>query len=385
MSRYLDAAATAPLHPAAREAMNRVWGAGPGNAASVHSAGHRADRELDHARTTVARAFGVPTDGVTFTAGGTEANNLGIIGRALANPRGRRVVTTKAEHSSVLASVDFLRRIHGFTVDYLPVDGAGRVLDTAAREFLTADTTLVAVGLANAEVGSVSSIENLSATARELGISLHIDAVQAAAGLPVSFADGGWPGTGITSAAVASHKFGGPQGMGALLLPRDIALEPVIHGGEQENGRRAGTSNIAGAAGFAAAVAATRASIGTRAVELMASRDALIEAVLADVPGAALTGHPTERLPNHASFVVEGVSGESLLVALDTAGFAVSSGSACRAGQSEPSPVLLAMGYSPELAQSALRFTLPSPLNEAEIEQIVRILRAEILSVRPNG
>lgn len=385
MALYLDASATAPLLPEAREAMNRVWDAGPGNASSVHTAGHQAARELEHARATVAAGLGVQPDGVIFTAGGTEANNLGIIGRALINPRGRRVVTTMTEHSSVLASVDYLRRIHGFTVDYLPVDSTGRIAANLAPEFLSADTTLVAVGLANAEVGSVNDISALIDRARELGISLHVDAVQAAAGLPVSLAEGGWPGDGVTTVAVASHKFGGPQGMGALLLPRDVALEPVIHGGSQENGRRAGTSNIAGAAGFAAAVAATRETIGSRALELMASRDALIEAVLAGVPGAALTGHPTERLPNHASFVVEGVSGESLLVALDTAGYAVSSGSACRAGESEPSPVLLAMGYTPELAQSALRFTLPAPLPAAEIERIVQILAAEVRSVRGDG
>lgn len=366
---YLDASATAPLLPEARVAMQRIWDAGSANAASVHSAGQWAHREIEAARETIASAFGIHPDGVVFTSGGTEANNLGIIGQSLANPRGRMVVTSPVEHSSVLASCDYLQRMHGFSLEYLPVDSYGQVVVDSIND----DAAVVAVGLANAEVGTVMDLSALAS-----GVPVHIDAVQAAAQLPISLATDGWPGSWVSTVAIASHKFGGPQGVGALLLPRDIPLEPVLHGGNQEGGRRAGTSNVAGIVGFAAAVKAVYASIGSRATALMTSRDALVNAVLNSVPGAKLTGHPTERLPGHASFVFDGVSGESLLIALDTAGYAVSSGSACRAGESGPSPVLVAMGYDDNLAQSALRFSLPEPLPNEHIARIVQVLRSEI-------
>ncbi|MDY5784609.1 cysteine desulfurase family protein [Corynebacterium sp.] len=375
---YLDAAATAPLRPEAREAMLRVWDTAHANPSSVHSPGHNAAREVDHARSVIAEVFGIRPEGVVFTSGGTEANNLGIIGRALAHPRGRHVITSPIEHSSVLASCDYLRRLHGFEVDYLSVDGEGRVDYSSMPTTIREDTTLVAVGLANSEVGSVNDVSRISHLARDKGAGMHVDAVQAAVHLPVTLAPDGWPGPVADTLALASHKFGGPQGVGALLMPRHINLEPVLHGGSQEQGRRSGTHNVAGIAGFAAAVAASAQAVGARAAALMASRDELIAAIESGVPGAQLTGHRTERLPNHASFVVDGVSGESLLVALDTAGFAVSSGSACKAGSSEPSAVLLAMGYSPEFALSALRFTLSQPLDSATNDRIVDTIRREV-------
>lgn len=381
--RYLDASATAPLRPEAQAAMLRVWQQGQANASSVHQAGHHAARELERSRATIASAFGVRPGGVVFTSGGTEANNLAIIGRALAAPRGRHLVTTAIEHSSVLESCRYLERAHGFELSYLPVDGRGRLVDAAIPEVLRADTTLVAVGLANAEVGTVQDLSPLADATRKARIHLHVDAVQAAPSLPVGLAAGSWPGEGMDSLALASHKFGGPQGMGALLLPRDVPLEPLIHGGHHEGDRRAGTENVAGAAGFAAAVEASREHLGRDAVALMSSRDALISAVLGGVPGARLTGHEAERLPGHASFVVEGTSGEALLVALDTAGFAVSSGSACKAGSDEPSPALLAMGIPSELARSAIRFTLPAPIDEATITRIVEVMRGEVVGSRP--
>ncbi|PFG28838.1 cysteine desulfurase family protein [Corynebacterium renale] len=372
MSTYLDAAATAPLLPQARAAMERILDAGNANPSSVHSPGQWAAREVAAARATIARVFGVPDTGVIFTSGGTEANNLGIIGRALADPRGRHILTTRTQHSSVLASCDYLHRLHGFTVEYVPVDNNGQVQRDDLIERLRPDTTLIALDLANGEVGTVTDLDGIPAHL------LHLDAVQAAASLPVSLAPDGWPGPHAATMAVASHKFGGPQGVGALVLPQDIPLEPLIHGGNQEHGRRAGTHNVAGICGFAAAVGEHAATVGTRALALMDSRDRLIRAVEKHIPGARLTGHRTERLPGHASFVFPGVSGESLLVALDAAGYAVSSGSACRAGSQDPSPVLIALGYSPEEAHSALRFSLAQPLDDATIAQIVRVLAGEV-------
>lgn len=379
---YLDAAATAPLRPEARAAMLAVWDAGQANASSVHSAGFAARTEVDAARQRIARALGARPGEIVFTSGGTEANTLAIVGLALARPRGRHLVTSAIEHPSVLESCRYLERVFGFELTVLPVDEQGRVSPESVAGALRADTTLLTIGLANAEVGTVQPLPECASLASALGVPVHTDAVQAAATLPVSFGSAhgaaSWPGAGVTAMTVASHKFGGPQGAGALLLRSGTQIEAVLHGGGQEGGVRSGTENVAGVAGFAAAVAATVSGVGTTALELLTSRDRLIERVLAEVPGSALTGHPEERLPGHASFTVAGVSGESLLVALDTAGLAVSSGSACAAGQSEPSPVLLAMGVDPELAQTALRFTLPEPLAEGTLDRIVTVLRAEV-------
>lgn len=380
--RYLDAAATAPLRAEARAAMLAALDAGAANPSSVHSAGHRARAVLDEARERVAAGLGARPGEIVFASGGTEANNLAIIGLALASPRGRHLVTTAIEHPSVLESCRFLERVFGFELALLDVDETGRVSPEALAAVLRPDTTLVSIGLANGEVGTVQPVPELAVLAKRAGALVHTDAVQAAASLPVSFGSAGetgaWPGPAIDAMTVASHKFGGPQGAGALLLRGHLPLEPLLHGGGQERGARSGTENVAAIAGFGAAVRAVGAAVGTRAVELLRSRDALIEGVLAEVPGARLTGHPIERLPGHASFVVEGVSGESMLVALDAAGFAVSSGSACAAGKDEPSPTLLALGLSPELAQTAIRFTLPAPLPDADIERVVSVLRGEV-------
>lgn len=365
---YLDAAATAPLRPEARAAMERVWDAGQANASSLHAAGAAARRELEYARETVAATFGVAPEGVVFTSGGTESNNLGVLGLALAHPRGRRIVTTRIEHSAVAQSVAYLERMHGFAVDYADVDATGRV----EMGDLAPETTLVAMGAANSDIGTVQDVAAVVERAHAVGALVHLDAVQAAVALPFSLAADGWPGPGPDAVALASHKFGGPQGVGALLLQRAVELEPLLHGGAQEGGRRAGTENVAGIAGFAAAVAAHRRDVAQRAVALMDSRDALIAAVLERVPSARLTGHREERLPGHASFVVDGVSGDALLVALDAAGVAASAGSACGRGTS---PVLTALGLNGE---EALRFSLLRPLEEREIALITGVMAREV-------
>lgn len=384
VSRYLDASATAPLRPEARAAMLAALDAGPGNPSSVHAQGHRAKALVDAARADIARALGARASEVVFTSGGTEANNLAIVGLALANPRGCHLVTSPLEHPSVLESCRYLERVFGFELTLVPVDGHGRVEPSSVAAALRDDTTLVSIGLASADVGTVQPLPEIASAARSRGALVHTDAVQAAPALPVSFGevfseDGdAWPGEAVDAMTVASHKFGGPQGAGALLVRTHLALEPVLHGGGQERGLRSGTENVAALAGFAAAVRAHRdEGVGGRALALMRSRDALIERVLAEIPGSRLTGDPIERLPGHASFVVAGTSGESLLVALDAAGFAASSGSACAAGKSEPSQVLLAMGIDPELARTALRITLAALLEGAELDRVVAILRAE--------
>lgn len=392
--RYLDAAASAPLRPEARAAMIAALDAGAANASSVHTAGHGARALVEDARERVAAALGARPGEVVFTSGGTEANNLAIVGLSLANPRGRHVVTTEIEHPSVLESCRYLERVFGFELSLLPVDETGLVSPGALAAALRTDTTLVSLGLANGEIGTVQPVAELAAVAKRAGALVHTDAVQAAASLPVSFGSSAvgaapqagpmtaaWPGPVVDAMTVASHKFGGPQGAGALLRRRHLPLEPLLHGGGQERGARSGTENVAAIAGFAAAAHAACTEVGTRAMALLGSRDALISRVLAEVPGAELTGHPSERLPGHASFVIAGVSGESLLVALDAAGFAVSSGSACAAGKDEPSPTLLALGIAPGLAQTAVRFTLAAPLAADDLDRIIAVLSGEVRGI----
>ena len=376
--RYLDAAATAPLRPEALAAMRTVLEAGPGNPSSVHTPGHRVAETVRRARAQIAAALGTNPGDVVFTSGGTEANNLAVIGLSLANPRGRHLVTTPIEHPSVIESCRFLERVHGYDLTVLPVDAAGRVDPDQFAEHVRADTTLVSIGLANAEVGTVQDLATLGRVAKERGALVHSDAVQAAPSLPVSLLPGGWPGADIDAMTIASHKFGGPQGCGALIVRQRVPIEPILHGGGQERGARSGTENVAGIAGFAAAVTAGAGAVGSQALALMESRDELVRRVRERVPGAQLTGHATERLPGHASFVVRRVSGESLLVALDTAGFSVSSGSACAAGHDEASPALLALGIDPELAQTAVRFTLHAPLGDTDIDRIIEVMSAEV-------
>lgn len=378
---YLDAAATAPLRPEARAAMLAVLEAGQANPSSVHSPGHRASVVLREAREAIAGALQARGSEVVFTSGGTEANNLAVIGLALANPRGRHIVTSAIEHPSVLESCRYLERVFGFEVTEAPVDRQGRIDPHALAALLRPDTTLVSIGLANGEIGTAQQVGEIAGAAHAVGALVHTDAVQAAASLPVSFAADGWPGA-VDAMTIASHKFGGPQGAGALLLRSGTSIEPLMHGGGQELGRRSGTENVAAIAGFAAAVAESARQPGARALALVAARDELVKSLLAAVPECQLTGHPTERLPGHASFVVEGVSGESLLVALDVAGVAASSGSACAAGRDEPSAALLAIGLTPELAQTAIRFTLPVPIDAETIAEIVRIVAAEVRSAR---
>lgn len=369
----LDAAATTPLHPDALRAMWPYLTEEYGNPSSVHEAGHRARAAVEGARRALAGLLGARPAEVIFTAGGTEAANLGIIGLALANPRGRHLVSAATEHPAVLESLAFLARVHGFEVTVLPVSATGRVDPADVAAALRADSTLVTVALANNEIGTVQPVAEIAAAARAVGALAHSDAVQAVGALPVDFG-----ALGLDALSCSAHKLAGPKGVGALLVRRGLPLEPLIHGGGQERGARSGTENVAGIVGFAAAAAITLPERATAAPALLASRDRLLARAAAELPGARLTGDPVRRLPGHASWVFPGVSGESLLVALDAAGIAASSGSACAAGRDEPSPVLLALGLAPELAQTGLRLSFHEPLDEAAIDRVLGVLRAEL-------
>lgn len=351
--RYLDAAATTPVRREVLEAMWPYLTGQFGNASSHHGLGDAAARALAAAREQVASALGGRPSEIVFTAGGTEADNLAVKGLALARPRGRQIVTSVVEHPAVLEACDYLARFHGFRIHRLGVDTDGVVDLAEAERVVDDDTTLVSVMLANNEIGTVQPVAELAEIARRAGALVHTDAVQAMGSLPVDTTQ-----LGVDALSLSGHKLGAPKGTGALWLRRGVTLEPLVHGGGQEGGRRSGTENVAGAVGLATALQLVTAPErpGERTA-LAAARDAFVRDVLAGVPGALLTGHPQRRLPGHASFCLPGTSGEAVLLTLEQEhGIVCSSGSACAAGSDEASAVLLALGLEPAVAQTAVRF-----------------------------
>ena len=372
---YLDTAATTPVRREVLEAMWPYLTGEFGNPSSHHPYGERAADAVLSARGVVAQHLGCRPAEVVFTSGGTEADNLAVKGIALGGLRGRHLVTTPLEHEAVLESVDHLRRLHGVEVTLLPVDGEGLVAPDDLAQALRPDTTLVSIQHASNEIGTVQPIRELAAVARERGVPFHTDAVQSAGALEV-----GLETLGVDALSIAGHKLGAPKGVGALAVRAGVALEPVLHGGGQERGRRSGTENVAGIVGLATALelaAAERA----HASELAAVRDILVDGVLARVPGAMLTGSRDRRLPGHASFCFPGTSGESVLLELASRGIVCSSGSACAAGSDDPSPVLLALGIAPAVAQTAVRLTLPAGVSRDQVSEVVDRVVAAVSAV----
>ncbi|MEH3089793.1 MAG: cysteine desulfurase family protein [Microbacterium arborescens] len=347
---YLDHAAGGPVRREVLEAMASFLTGRFGNPSSVHGVGEDASSALEDARTRVARVLGFRSGDIVFTSGGTEANNLAIAGIAL-GARGRmpgRVVTTAIEHESVLAVCDHLVRLHDYAVDVLPVDGTGRVDPGAVAAAIRPDTAVVSIGFANNEIGTVQDVAAIVDAAGE--VPVHLDAVQAAGWLPLA-------ATGAAAMSIAGHKIGAAQGIGVLAVRGRLPLEPVIHGGGQERGRRSGTQNVAGAVGLAVALELAERERDDAVRRATSARDAFVDRVVHSVPGAALTGHPTRRLPGHASFVFAGTSGEAVLLELERRGVVTSSGSACAAGRTEASHVLLAVGLDEDATRTAVRFT----------------------------
>ncbi|GLB68425.1 cysteine desulfurase family protein [Arthrobacter mangrovi] len=374
---YLDAAATAPVR---REVLEAMWPALTqdfGNPSSHHTVGEAAARALGYARTTAASVLGCRAGEIVFTSGGTESNNLAIKGISLAMPRDRHVVTSAVEHPSVLEATDYLERFHGFRVTRVGVDADGVVDLARLAGALTAGTTLCTVMYANNEVGTIQPVARIAELCREAGVPFHTDAVQAAGWLPLDAA-----ALGADAISISGHKLGAPKGCGLLYVAGRLPLEPVLHGGGQERGRRSGTENVAGAVGVATALKLAEAERPESADRLRGYRDYLIDAVLKAVPDAFVTGHRTERLPASASFCFPGTSGEAVLLELERRGVVCSSGSACAAGSDEPSAVLLAMGIAPDVARTAVRLTFTSAVKEAEIALAARSVVSAVQSVR---
>jgi cysteine desulfurase len=376
---YLDNAATTPVNPAALQAAWPWLTSEFGNPSSTHELGSRAHEALEDSRARIADWLGCRVSEITFTSGGTEGNNLAIIGLALANPRGKHIVSAKTEHESVLQSLDYLARVHDFEISWLPVNLVGEILAEDLAALLRPDTTLVTLMTANNEIGTTHGVTQFAQIAHQSGALFHTDAVQGAGWLDIRV-----DSSTVDALTVSGHKFGAPKGSGFVFIRGRLAIEPQLVGGGQESGRRSGTENVAWAVALATAIEnlPELASESARATGL---RDAFIRGVLEEIESAIPTGHPTNRLPGLASFCFEGVSGEAILLELERREVIVSSGSACAAGSNEPSHVLLAVGIDADTAQSAVRFSFSHATNEDELRETLAALVEAVNTLTRTG
>ncbi|MFN8070522.1 MAG: cysteine desulfurase family protein [Mycobacterium sp.] len=382
-SVYLDHAATTPMHPHAIEAMTAAL-ATVGNPSSLHTAGRAARRRLEEARESLAARLGARPSEIVVTAGGTDSDNLALKGiywaRRDADPRRRRIITSAVEHHAVLDTVAWLAEHEGAEITLLPTESDGSVAPSALREALRQhdDVALVSVMWANNEVGTVNRVDEMATIAAEFGVPMHSDAVQAVGQLPVDFA-----ASGLSAMSITAHKFGGATGTGALLLRRDTACVPLLHGGGQERDVRSGTVDVAGAVAMAVAADIAVGSLEDSAERLRGLRDGLVEGVLDSIDDVALNGAlGDQRLPGNAHFTFRGCEGDSLLMLLDANGIECSTGSACTAGVAEPSHVLLAMGADPEMARGSLRLTLGHTSTREDVDAVLQVLPGVVARAR---
>ena len=390
---YLDHAATTPLLPAALAAMTEQL-ARVGNASSLHASGRQARRVAEQSRKRLAEALGARPSEVLFTGGGTEGDNLAVKGmfwaRRAADSRRRRIVVSPAEHHAVLDSVEWLEKHDDAEVTWLRVEPTGRVTPEALAEALGdgTDVAVASVMWANNEIGTVSDLAALAATAHAVGVPLHTDAVQAVGQLPVDFG-----ASGVDALTMTGHKLGGPMGAGALLLRRDAECTPLLHGGGQERDVRSGTLDVAAIVGL---TVATVISVGEREVRTPRSsalRDRLVAGIVEQVPDAELNGPPLDdvvaggpgRLPGNAHLSFPGAEGDALLMLLDARGIECSTGSACSAGVARPSHVLLAAGADADQARSSLRFSLGHTSTDADVDAVLAVIAPVVERARRAG
>jgi cysteine desulfurase len=367
---YLDHAATTPLHPEVLSLMYEFMRDTFGNPSSVHSFGREAKRCIQDARQKVADLIGATPEEIYFTSGGTEADNIAIIGTAMARRKnGNHIITSAIEHHAVIDTFKYLAK-NGFETTFLPVDKYGMVDPDDLAGAIRKETVLVTIMHANNEIGTIQPIAEIGRITRERGVALHSDAVQTLAKIPVNVDD-----LGVDLLSLSAHKIYGPKGVGALYARKGMRLQPIMHGGGQERKLRSGTENTPGIVGFGKA-----AEIGAREMEQESARvrglrDKLIRQVLAEVPSVTLNGHPEQRLPNNANFSIALVEGESLVLSLDLEGVAVSSGSACSSGSLQPSHVLKALGLPYEMMHGSLRMSLGRANSEEDIDYVVEALK----------
>jgi len=378
MRIYLDHNATTPVDPVAAAAMMRALQDLFGNASSVHYYGQQAKAAIDDARSAVAALIGAEPSEIVFTSGGTEADNFAIRGAAEAlEVTGRKhLITSGIEHEAVLNTFKALAK-RGWKTTVLPLDARGIVSSDALRDAMTDDTALVSIMHANNEIGTIQPIAELATIAKGRGALFHTDAVQSAGKIPVNVR-----ALGVDLVAISAHKFYGPKGIGALWAKRGVRLSPFLSGGKQERNRRAGTENVPGiiGAGIAAQLAMTKMDVD--APRLSTLRDRLESGILSSVPNTDVNGSRDARVPNTTNISFERIEAESLLIALDLEGVAVSTGSACSSGTLEPSHVLKAMGLSSHRAQNSIRFSLGASNNEEQIDHVISILPRIVTKLR---
>jgi cysteine desulfurase len=376
---YLDHSATTPVDPRVTEAMAPYWSELYGNPSSLYGLGRRAAAALEGARSRIAAILNCHPGEVVFTSGGTESDNLALRGVGFAQAaRGRRhIITTPIEHHAVLHTVTDLTKHFDFEVSYLTVDRRGLVDPDEVAASIRPDTALISVMAANNEVGTVEPIAEIGAIARQHGVPFHTDAVQAAGHLPLDVTS-----LNVDLMALSAHKFYGPKGVGLLYIRRGIKLEPIQTGGDQERGRRSGTENVPTIVGMAEALELAHAERSAGGERLIVLRERLAAGLLDRIPDVELTGHPEHRLPGHLSLVVRGVEAEGILIALDLAGVAASSGSACASGSPAASHVLTAMGFSVQEALGALRLTMGRENTEADVEFVIETLPEIVARMR---
>jgi cysteine desulfurase len=377
---YLDYAATTPLDARVLESMQPYFGASFGNPSSVHGFGQRAETALEDARQRIAELLNAKPEEIIFTSGGTESDNLALRGAALAARQKRganHILISPVEHHAVSKTAEQLASHFGFELELLPVDEFGMVQTEEVSKRIRPETALVSIILGNNEIGTINPIGEIAAICRERGVALHSDAVQSGAYLRLDVKK-----LGVDLLSIGAHKFYGPKGVGALYLRAGTPLLPMQTGGSHEFGQRAGTPNVAYIVGMAKAFELAQTEIEQRPSKLSRLRDRVIEGVLKAIPDSKLSGHRTMRLANHASFVFKGADGNALLMLLDNAGFACSSGSACKTGDPEPSEVLLAMGFSRDWALGSLRVTLGVQTTSEDIDSFLSALPELVHRVR---
>ena len=366
---YLDNAATTPLLPEVREAMMPFLGEVFGNPSSLHDWGDVARQAVDAAREQVAQLIGANAEEVIFTGSGTESNNFAVKGLALAQQsKGKHVVVSAIEHFSVLHSARTLEK-SGFELTEVPVDKYGMVNPDDVRKRIRKDTVLISVMQANGEVGTIEPIKEIASIAKENKVVFHVDAIATAGTIPVDVKE-----LGVDALSLAGNQFYGPKGVGALWVRRGVRIMPLLDGGVQEGGRRAGTENVPAIVGLGKAAEMAKANMSARMKQLTPLRDRLLKELPAKIEHVMITGHPQNRLPGHASFCVEFIEGESMLMFLNMEGVAVSSGSACTSRALKASHVLIAMGISHELAQGSLLCTFGLDNTNEDVAYVLNVL-----------
>ena len=372
---YLDHNASTPVHPEVLAEMLPYFSGAYGNPSSIHAFGREAREAVDLARERVAQFLGATPGEIVFTSGGTESDNFGIKGLAFARGRGH-LITSKVEHHAVLRTCQALEDL-GFAVTYVGVDGHGMVDPDEVRRALRPDTIAVSIMHANSEVGTIQPIEAIGRLTRERGIPLHVDAVQTLGKIPFDV-----HALGIDALSFSGHKIYGPKGVAGLFIRKSTRMVSIQHGGEHERRRRAGTENVPGIVGLGKAVEIRAREMAAEAERLTALRTRLWEGIHARVPEVRLSGHPVERLPGTASLLVRNVESESLVLGLDLKGIGVSAGSACTAGNVEPSHVLVAMGVPLDWAMGSVRCSLGRSTSAEDVDYVVESFEAVVRKLR---